>query len=200
MVQPHQIDQILTADQNYIVLQARKYSKGDFINGITECQSCRTKLELEYNIDKFPVHVLEDPTEEDMKRGFRVFKISDEKLECEAEFRYPQIMDYNRSSVAAKNNQIESQNMMMLSCLRRLKIGTNEYAIDPSGKTPFDLKFFNNLSWKYVEFLVNSFQDKQPGPEMELYFDCYACGFMNMVPLSDTDFLLSLPKKRKRTL
>lgn len=188
-------DRLLLGDKHYLVLQIRKFTKTDKISGEMNCPECKEKIHLNASVDDFDVFSLDDPTDDDIERGFRIFKIEDKENGYKATFRHAESAHAEYATRRAKNNPVEYNNYLMLLCLQSYDFGDGEVL------PPYDLNKIKKGAIRYAEyeFLLNGFLENMPGPDMLIHTDCYACGLEFPIDLNKTDFLLSPPKKRSHT-
>lgn len=184
-----QLDQLLVADQDFLVMKIRQLSKGDIVHGNINCEKCQEKLEADIDLNELSVTRLDDPNKDEASQGYRTFTYENKELDLKVKFRYPTVGDSLGVTSISNENPVAAHNKIMESCLV-------EYTSDNQTVSgPVKKGFMENLSIRKYEAIRDAFLQSQPGYDTVFGIECWSCGHSNQMETTAQDFLISPPKK-----
>lgn len=182
------VGDLLLGDRDFLLLEIRRISMGDIINSATECEDCKNKIEVKFNIDEIKVYPLNEKECETLD-GQRVFRIQSSSPPVNAAFRFPRGEDQYAILPLLQKNPVEANYRLYAACL-----------VEWNGnKGPFAASFFESLPVSTLDVIDGEFTERLPGPDLSQEVSCPVCSSGIEMTFQGSDFLFRLPKRGQRS-
>lgn len=184
------IRNMLAGDVEYCLVQARKLSLGDQVQGQMQCGLCNAVLDIELSLDSIKVQELAAEDREQLVKEQLAFHVKDVPLGIDATFRYPLYADTIALASVQKTEPGKVRHQMFANCC--LQWGEEEMPVKAS--------FFSKMPWSKLGHIEDAFLDKQPGLALsEQEVRCAECGAYTTLDLNQSDFFFQRRRHRQKT-
>lgn len=186
------LDELLSGDRDFLLMEIRRISMGSTVRAEVECDGCRKRLEVRFDLSEIKVRRLAEKdyeiTDIDGDGAGAMFfrmNLSGVKALC----RFSRGLEQKAVISMFEKNAIAASYKLYSSCL-----------LEWNGQVgPFPPEFFDGLPLPVIDSFAEAFTERQPGPDFKQETDCPSCGKKIQFTFRNSDFLFPLPKQRETT-
>jgi hypothetical protein len=183
------LDELLSGDRDFLLMEIRRVSMGSTVRAEVECEGCRKRLGVTFDLSEINVKRLEDKEYEIIEvdgAGAMAFRMNTDKG-VKALCRFSRGLEQKAVVPMFEKNAIAASYKLYTSCL-----------LEWNGQAgPFAPDFFDGLSLPAIDSFAEAFTERQPGPDFKQETDCPSCGKKIQFTFRNSDFLFPLPKQRE---
>jgi hypothetical protein len=174
---------LVIGDRDFLILEIRRVSMGDVITANVECDSCKAKVEVRFNLNEIEMVKMGDEKDYPIQNGNLTMAVKGTRFE--AVCRFPKGVDQELIMPGAAKNPVAASYGLYVACL-----------LEWNGqKGPFEASFFESLPLSDIDEFEEDFMAHQPGPIMKQEASCPQCGASIDFTFRGSDFLFRAPKR-----
>lgn len=192
------LDMLLSADKEYIIMKIREISFGDIIKGHSTCEDCDKKFGASLSSSKDltfwslkPIEQAQTATHPQTKKPVRIFEIITEDGKYRFICRYPTGEDMKKVAKMLETNPFEAKMRLIGNC-------TIEASIEGTKLDgPITIYTIESLPSRIYDYISDTWDTNQPGLDRNILVSCPFCNHDNLWAIDPKDFLSLTPTTEK---
>jgi len=178
--------ELYTADRNYLLLELRRITLGDYLPALYVCPRCGAQISASQDLGAVPVRRLEEGgTPEDVAVQLEDgYTDREGVLHTEVVLTMPRGVDEEFVSSIAEKDPLRAQDVLLLRCIRRFG-SLPQTALDAYG-----VKILRDLTMGDRRLLFQVLNSRMPGVDFQCPVHCDSCGAIFQGVLDVTNFFV----------
>src|SRR3989344_667516 len=178
---------MLMCDRDVLMVEIRVASRGKIQEVNIKCTECEHLSLLRQDVTELERYPISGDMKSDGKGNY-TFDLTLSDYGLSSTFRLPTGLDIARAMRAGEENPMDMQIELLTRCCIKWD------GIDG----PFGPEMFDNMTTGVLGDLIDAFQSRLPGVDMQPEISCHICGATFNVDIGGEDFLFRKPKGRKK--
>jgi len=171
-ITPQLASELYTADRNYLLLELRRITLGDYLPAQYVCPGCGEQISAFVDLGSVPVRRLEEgkTAEEVSVRLEDGYLDREGNTHTEVVLGMPRGVDEEFVSSTAEKDPLRAQEVLLLRCIRRFG------ALPKTALEGYGIKILRDLTMGDRHLLFNALNSQMPGVDFQTTVHCDSCG------------------------
>ncbi len=180
------VSELYTADRNYLLLELRRITLGDYLPALYICPRCGAEISVFQDLGAVPVRRLEEGRmPEDVTVWLEDGYIDREGApHTEVVLTLPRGVDEEFVSSMAEKDPLRAQDVLLLRCIRRFG------SLPPAALEAYGIKILRDLTMGDRRLLFQAVNSQMPGVDFQCPVHCDSCGTSFQGVMDVTNFFV----------
>lgn len=180
------VSELYTADRNYLLLELRRITLGEYLPALYICPRCGAEISVLQDLGAVPVRRLEDgrvPADVtvQLEDGYTD---REGKLHTEVVLALPRGVDEEFVSSMVEKDPLRAQDVLLLRCIRRFG------SLPPAAMEAYGIKILRDLTMGDRRLLFQAVNSRMPGVDFQCPVHCESCGTSFQGVMDVTNFFV----------